>query len=48
MLVFGYLGETGAVAAINSTTGFVGGMLCWGTNVKRNMVWRSSSSECWI
>ena len=27
MLVFGYLGESGAVAAINSTTGFVGGML---------------------
>ena len=43
MLVFGYLGETGAVAAINSTTGFVGGMLCWGLMLRE--IWSGEAAQ---
>ena len=40
---FGYLGETGAVAAINSTTGFVGGMLCWGLMLRE--IWSGEAAQ---
>lgn len=43
MLVFGYLGESGAVAAINSTTGFVGGMLFWGLCLRE--LWSGEAAE---
>ena len=43
MLTFGYLGETGHVAAINSTTGFVGGMLFWGLMLRE--IWSGEAAE---
>ena len=43
MLVFGYLGESGAVAAINSTTGFVAGMLFWGLALRE--IWSGEAAE---
>jgi|TARA_B100000003_G_scaffold129908_1_gene116455 bacteriorhodopsin len=43
MLVFGYLGESGAVAAINPMTGFVGGMLFWGLALRE--IWSGEAAE---
>ena len=43
MLVFGYLGETGSCAWINSTTGFVGGMLFWGLALKE--IWSGEAAD---
>ena len=43
MLVFGYLGETGACSWINSTTGFVGGMLFWGLSLKE--IWSGEAAD---
>lgn len=43
MLVFGYLGETGACSWINSTTGFVGGMLFWGLALKE--IWSGEAAD---
>ena len=43
MLTFGYLGETGACAWINSTTGFVGGMLFWGLMLRE--IWSGEAAE---
>ena len=43
MLVFGYLGETGACSWINSTTGFVGGMLFWVLSLKE--IWSGEAAD---
>ena len=43
MLTFGYLGETGACAWINSTTGCVGGMLFWGLMLRE--IWSGEAAE---
>ena len=44
MLVFGYLGETAVPGAwINSTTGFVGGMLFWGLALKE--IWSGEAAD---
>ena len=43
MLVFGYLGESGAVAAINPMTGFIGGMLFWGLALRE--IWSGEAAE---
>ncbi len=43
MLVFGYFGETGQCAWINSTTGFVGGIICWGLMLRE--IWSGEAAE---
>jgi bacteriorhodopsin len=43
MLVFGYLGETGACSWINSTTGFAGGMICWALMLRE--IWAGEAAE---
>ena len=43
MLVGGYLGETGVVAAISPTVGFAIGMVCWGLMLRE--IWSGEAAE---
>ncbi|MFL2510745.1 MAG: bacteriorhodopsin [Candidatus Neomarinimicrobiota bacterium] len=43
MLVFGYLGESGACSWVNETTGFVGGMLFWALCLRE--LWSGEAAE---